>query len=119
MHQTATAERKYASRLVSGEQLLEAIFDEIGRPSPRWLRYQMAARTIPYVKLGRRVFFDVEEVRDVLSSRYTIRSNAKRHFRKARHSPGGKVAVDQHLNLQKFTSVAKIGASNSISGNIV
>jgi hypothetical protein len=41
--------------LVSGERLLELIFDEVSRPSVRWLHNQKKRRAIPYLKVGRLV----------------------------------------------------------------
>jgi hypothetical protein len=88
-----TANRQTYPRLVSGQQLLEAIFEDGSRPSPRWLRYQMSARAIPYVKVGRRVFFDVAEVRGVLSSRFTIRSRAEKRFKQQALAATGNIAA--------------------------
>ncbi len=47
-----------ATRYVDANKLLEILFDETRRPSLRWLRDQQKARTLPFVKIGRRVFFD-------------------------------------------------------------
>ena len=49
-------------KLVNAEQLLDALFDPEARPSLRWLRTQTKAKTIPYVRLGHLIFFDVEMV---------------------------------------------------------
>lgn len=56
-------------RLVSAPALLEKLFDEQSRPSLRWLRDQQRARTIPFIRVGRLVFFDVELVRHALNQR--------------------------------------------------
>ena len=53
------------SRYVDALGLLEILFDADSRPSLRWLRDQQKARTIPYIRLGRRVFFDPPLVREV------------------------------------------------------
>ena len=47
-----------ASRYVDAPTLLEILFEEVSRPSLRWVRDQQKARTLPFVKIGRRVFFD-------------------------------------------------------------
>lgn len=61
--------------LVDGPRLLEILFpNEACRPSMRWLRDQQEHRTIPFVKLGRLVFFDPPGVRDAIARRHTIRS---------------------------------------------
>jgi hypothetical protein len=43
---------------VDAPKLLEILFDEASRPSLRWIRDQQKARTLPFAKIGRRVFFD-------------------------------------------------------------
>ena len=67
-------------KLVTAERLLELLFDEAGRPSLRWLREQQARKAIPYIKIGRRVFFDVAQVRLALQTRFTI--SPRNHVRK-------------------------------------
>jgi len=47
-----------ATRYVDANKLLELLFDEASRPSLRWVRDQQKARTLFFVKIGRRVFFD-------------------------------------------------------------
>jgi len=61
------------NQLVDAKRLLELLFDEASRPSLRWLREQQARRTIPFVRLGRLVFFDPNCVRDAMNSRFTIK----------------------------------------------
>jgi hypothetical protein len=56
-------------RLVNAVRLLELLFDEQSRPSLRWLRAQQKARTIPFIKIGRMVFFDPQTVREALAKR--------------------------------------------------
>lgn len=46
------------SRYVDAPRLLEILFDEACRPSLRWVRDQQRNRTLPFVKIGRLVFFD-------------------------------------------------------------
>jgi hypothetical protein len=59
--------------LVNAEGLLKAIFpDENSRPCVRWLRMQQKARTVPYVKWGRLVMFDVAQVRAALEKKNTV-----------------------------------------------
>jgi hypothetical protein len=58
--------------LVSGERLLELIFDEDSRPSVRWLHNQKKRRAIPYLKVGRLVRYDPARVREALSLRFTV-----------------------------------------------
>jgi hypothetical protein len=58
--------------LVSGERLLELIFDEDSRPSIRWLHNQKKRRTIPYLKIGRLVRYDPDRVREAMNLRFTV-----------------------------------------------
>jgi hypothetical protein len=62
------------SQLVDAEGLLAALFDEKCRPKLLWVRERQRDRSIPYIKVGRRVFFDVEEVRNALHARHTIKA---------------------------------------------
>lgn len=52
-----------AAKLVDAKGLLNALFDESCRPSLRWIRDQQRRRAIPFVRIGRLVFFDVNQVR--------------------------------------------------------
>lgn len=60
-------------KLVSAEQLLEQLFAPECKPSLRWLRTQTKARTIPFIRIGHLVFFDVEMVRTALAGRNLVR----------------------------------------------
>ncbi|MDP0499040.1 MAG: hypothetical protein Q7P63_02975 [Verrucomicrobiota bacterium JB022] len=59
-------------KLVDAEGLLEALFDPACRPSIRWLRQMQAQRTIPYIKIGHLVRFDVDQVRAALHKTCTV-----------------------------------------------
>ncbi len=60
-------------KLVSAEQLLEQLFAPECKPSLRWLRTQTKAKSIPHVRIGHLVFFDVEMVRAALAGKNTVR----------------------------------------------
>lgn len=60
--------------LVDALRLLETIFDPESRPSLRWLRDQTAKRTIPFLKIGHKVYFDPAKVRQALAKRFTVES---------------------------------------------
>jgi hypothetical protein len=65
--------------LVSGKTLLKEVWpNEADRPSERWLKYQKQKRTIPFVKLGRRTWFDPEVVAEAIKARFTIQSHGAR-----------------------------------------
>jgi hypothetical protein len=61
-----------SNRLVSGERLLQLLFDDASRPSPSWLRDQRARRAIPFLKVGQLVMFDPDRVREALNTRFTV-----------------------------------------------
>ena len=63
-----------SSQLVDAEGLLSSLFAESCRPSLRWLRTLQYQRVIPHVRLGRRVFFDLDAVRSVLAQRWTVKN---------------------------------------------
>jgi hypothetical protein len=56
-------------QLVSGAELLEILFSEECRPTLRWLRDQQATHRIPFIKIGRLVFFSPSKVREALHLR--------------------------------------------------
>lgn len=59
-------------KLMTGEELLEELFTDEARPSMRWLRRQIRARNIPFVRTGRFINFDIELVRTALTNRNLI-----------------------------------------------
>ncbi len=50
-------------KLIGKKQLLEQEFDEPSRPSMRWLDYQIAAKALPVIRIGGKVFFIPSQVR--------------------------------------------------------
>jgi len=63
------------NKLVDAKGLLENLFEESSRPSLRWLREQQALRTIPFVRIGRLIFFNPTQVRAALNARCTSKLN--------------------------------------------
>jgi hypothetical protein len=59
-------------KLVNAEQLLEQLFDPSAKPSIRWLRSQTKAKSIPHVRIGHLVFFDLDMVRSTLASKNLV-----------------------------------------------
>ena len=55
----AMNEIKINGKLVNAEGLLNELFSDGCRPSLRWLRTQTMAKTIPHVRIGHLIFFDV------------------------------------------------------------
>jgi hypothetical protein len=56
--------------LVDGPRLLEVIFpNEVCRPSMRWLKTQEKKRAIPFMRIGRLIFYDPSRVRAALTAR--------------------------------------------------
>lgn len=64
---------RLTARLLNAEQLLEALFEPDARPSTRWLRMQTKAKSIPFIRIGRLIFFDLEMVRASLARRNLVR----------------------------------------------
>lgn len=60
-------------KLVNGQQLLEQLFDPEARPSMRWLRSQTKAKSIPFIRIGHLVFFDMDMVRAALAAKNLVR----------------------------------------------
>jgi hypothetical protein len=58
--------------LVDAVTLLKTNWHPDAVPSLRWLREQTARRTIPYIKIGPKVFFDPAQVRQSLAKRFTV-----------------------------------------------
>jgi hypothetical protein len=59
--------------LVPGEVLLATLWpDEATRPTLRWLRKMTATRSLPFLKTGNRVWFDVARVRRHLDKKFTV-----------------------------------------------
>jgi hypothetical protein len=63
-----------SGKLVDAKGLLEALFEPEARPSLRWLRQMQAQRRIPYIKIGHLVRFNIDEVREALANRCTVRA---------------------------------------------
>lgn len=67
-----TAAAVERGQLVDGVKLLEVLFPKNCRPTLRWLRDQQIAKRVPYRKIGRLVFFDLDEVREAWRDRFTV-----------------------------------------------
>jgi hypothetical protein len=67
-----------SSRLVGKAALLEHLFpDERDRPTVRWLDIQCKRRAIPFIRLGRLIWFDVQQVKEAFLSRATLPRHAR------------------------------------------
>jgi hypothetical protein len=56
--------------LVGKQTLLERLFpNEADRPTVRWLDYQTAKRAVPFIRMGRLIWFDVAQVRAAFAAR--------------------------------------------------
>ena len=71
--QMSTNELAVKGKLVSAEQLLDQLFDPQSRPSLRWLRSQTKSKSIPHIRIGHLVFFDLEMVRAALADMNLVR----------------------------------------------
>lgn len=63
---TENARSESPDQFVDGPRLLEILFTDECRPTLRWLRDQQKTRRIPYMKIGRLVFFSPAQVRRAL-----------------------------------------------------
>ena len=65
--------------LLDANGLLERLWPEArSRPSLRWLREQQKRKAIPYIKWGRRIFFDPKQVAAVIADKLTVRPKQPR-----------------------------------------
>jgi hypothetical protein len=60
-------------QMVDAHALLLLLWDEASRPSLRWLREQTARRTIPFIKVGSRVWFLASDVERCLQEKWTVK----------------------------------------------
>ena len=63
---------RVSGKLMTGEELLAELFTDAARPSMRWLRRQILARNIPFVRMGRFIYFDLELVRTAITNRNLV-----------------------------------------------
>ena len=70
------------SKLVDAPKLLEAVFAPECRPTVRWLRTQVANRTLPFCRVGRLVYFDPVQVREHLAQRAALACRSTKRDRK-------------------------------------
>jgi hypothetical protein len=61
-------------QLVDAEKLLEILFPADCRPTLRWLRERQKKREIPFVKLGRLVYFNPVQVQESLTKQQNSRA---------------------------------------------
>ena len=66
------------SQLQDAVGLLNAVWPEKCRPSLRWLRDRQEDRSIPFIKIRHKVFFDPAEVRRVLLEKHTVKARGAR-----------------------------------------
>jgi len=70
MKQVSTIPNEVQGGLVDAPRLLEELFPNPAcRPSLRWLRTQVAERTLPFVRIGRLCFFDTQMVKSHFAAR--------------------------------------------------
>lgn len=75
MDQIPVQNKNHPRSLVGAEALLRELFpDEKSRMSLRSLRGMQAKRLVPFRKIGRRVYFDVEEVRRSFDTQFKVDS---------------------------------------------
>ncbi len=83
-------------RLVSGPRLLEILWDETSRPSIRWLRDQQRRRSIPFMRVGRLIWFCPRQVMEHMA-RWQFRARERRSLRR----PPFKVPLEEQEAIDK------------------
>ena len=68
-------------RFVNGQRLLEILWDEASRPSIRWLRDQLRRRSIPFMRVGRLIWFCPRQVKDHMAN-WQLRARERRSLRR-------------------------------------
>ena len=74
------------SKLTDASGLIKALFDEDCAPSLRTVREWTHRRVVPFVKVGRLVFFSPTDVRQALAASRTVHGQAASARRKATRS---------------------------------
>ena len=70
MNRKEAIDSQASQELVGKQTLLEKLFpNEADRPSMRWLDMQLAKRALPFVRLGRLIWFDVPQVRAAFAAK--------------------------------------------------
>ncbi len=83
-------------RLVSGPKWLEILWDETSRPSIRWLGNQQRRRSIPFIRIGRLIWFCLRQVMEHMSN-WQLRARERRSLRR----PPFKVPLEQQEAIDK------------------
>jgi hypothetical protein len=78
------------ARFVDGPRLLEILWDTPSRPSLRWLRSQQKRRSIPFSRIGHRVWFIPNQVLKHMAEWQTLRPKAQGALRRPSFRTEGK-----------------------------
>lgn len=74
---TCTTPDEITNDLVNAEQCLKVVFPQAeSRPCLRTLKGWQSRRMIPYVKLGKRCFYQPSKVKAAIEKHFTINSRA-------------------------------------------
>jgi len=77
-HMNAKENPSSAQQFVGKEVLLQQLFpNDADRPTTRWLDTQCAKRAIPFIRVGRLIWFDLAEVRAAMAAK-TVLARASR-----------------------------------------
>jgi hypothetical protein len=61
-----------SEKLVTRDELLGTVFSDEARPCLRTFETWRRRKVIPFVRVGRKIFFDPGAVRQALATRFTI-----------------------------------------------
>ena len=78
---------------VSGERLLEILWDERSRPSIQWIRKETKRRMMPHIRRGHLIFYRPRSVMEWFSQRESRPASMKPHFEKGGSIASGCTAV--------------------------
>jgi hypothetical protein len=67
-----TGEDMSDEKLVDAKGLLQDLFPESCRPTERWVRDRQADHSIPFMRVGRLIFFSPTQVRKALAERHGV-----------------------------------------------
>lgn len=74
---STTSNGKLPAKYVRAERMLEELFEEDSRPSIRWVRTMTAKGEIPFVKIGGKILFDVNQVKQAIDGQPTATKTTK------------------------------------------
>jgi len=103
LHRGMTQAGEISGKLLDAKGLLSELFEPTCRPSIRWLRTQTQQKTIPCIRIGHLVFFDLDMVRAALAGKNVVRHRvaAPRTRGALRQTVSDPRCLDESTNLDR------------------